>query len=79
MRHQLRMYGALRAWIASIPRPRVHADVEELVNEGGFSSRGSLDASSVEMRSVEVREETFLCSDLRAPGQVWRVRRRCRL
>ena len=59
MRHQLPMYGALRAWIASIPRPRVHADVEELINEGGFSSRGPLDASSVETRSVEVREETF--------------------
>jgi hypothetical protein len=35
-------------------------DVEELVNEGVFLSRGPLDASSVETRSVEVRDGDFL-------------------
>ncbi|KAH9053730.1 hypothetical protein EDB87DRAFT_1649949 [Lactarius vividus] len=34
--------------------------VEELVNEGVFPSRGPLDASSVETRSVEVRDGDFL-------------------
>ena len=53
--------------------------MEELANECTYSSRGSLDASSVETRSVEVRMETFSCSDLRAPGVVWRVWRSCRL
>lgn len=54
-------------------------DMEELANECTYSSRGSLDASSVETRSVEVRMETFSCSDLRAPGVVRRVWRSCRL
>lgn len=35
-------------------------DVEELVNEGVFPSRGPLDASSVEIHSVEVRDGDFL-------------------
>lgn len=35
-------------------------DLEELVNEGVFPSRGPLDASSVETRSVEVRDGDFL-------------------
>ncbi|KAH8990008.1 hypothetical protein EDB86DRAFT_2831311 [Lactarius hatsudake] len=35
-------------------------DVEELVSEGVFPSRGPLDASSVETRSVEVRNGDFL-------------------
>ncbi len=35
-------------------------DVEELVDEGVFKPRGTLDASSVEMRSVEVRDGDFL-------------------
>ncbi|KAI9437059.1 hypothetical protein BJY52DRAFT_1230261 [Lactarius psammicola] len=35
-------------------------DVEELVNEGVFPSRGPLDASSVETRSAEVRDGDFL-------------------
>lgn len=37
--------------------------MDELVNEGVFSSRGPLDLSSVETRSVEVMSS---CSDLRA-------------
>ncbi|KAH9019167.1 hypothetical protein EDB85DRAFT_582561 [Lactarius pseudohatsudake] len=35
-------------------------DVEELVSEGVFPSRGPLDASSVETRSVEVHDGDFL-------------------
>jgi hypothetical protein len=35
-------------------------DVEELVNEGAIPSRGALDVSSVETRSVEVRDGDFL-------------------
>ncbi|KAH9069357.1 hypothetical protein EDB83DRAFT_2314394 [Lactarius deliciosus] len=35
-------------------------DMEELVNEGVFPSRGPLDASSVETRSVEVHNGDFL-------------------
>ena len=35
-------------------------DVEELVNEGVFPSCGPLDASSVEMRSIKVRDGDFL-------------------
>ncbi|KAI9436243.1 hypothetical protein H4582DRAFT_1965290 [Lactarius indigo] len=40
---------------------RAHrVDVEELVNEGVFPSRGPLDASSVETRSIEVCDGDFL-------------------
>ncbi|KAI9436240.1 hypothetical protein H4582DRAFT_463871 [Lactarius indigo] len=40
---------------------RAHrVDVEELVNEGVFPSRGPLDASSVETHSIEVRDGDLL-------------------
>ena len=40
--------------------PTHRVDVEELVNEGVFPSRGPLDASSVETSSIEVRDGDFL-------------------
>lgn len=42
------------------PARTCRVDVEELVNEGVFPSRGPLDASSVEMRGIEVRDGDFL-------------------
>ncbi|KAH9036279.1 hypothetical protein EDB84DRAFT_1483149 [Lactarius hengduanensis] len=51
--------GSLRC--LELETTRSHrVDVEELVSEGVFPSRGPLDASSVETRSVEVRNGDFL-------------------
>jgi len=57
-------------------------DVEEFINVDGdiFPSRGSLDAASVEVEGVEVRDgDSFSCSLLMLPGPHWLGTRRCKL
>ena len=61
---QLRVRGTCRAQCAPLPRARACADVHGRCGgarqRGRLPSRGPLDASSVETRSVEVRDGNFL-------------------
>ena len=52
--------GSPRYLEPSEPARTRRVDVEELVDEGVFPTRGPLDVSSVEMRSIEIRDGDFL-------------------
>jgi len=57
-------------------------DVEEFINvdEDAFRSRGLLDAASVEVERVEVRDsDSFSYSPLMFSGAIWLGTRRCKL
>ena len=75
--------GAPRYFLNEIDEAQSRSrDVEEFINVDGdaFRSRGLLDAASVEVERVEVRDgDSFSYSFLMLPRPIWLGTRRCKL